>query len=175
MAKKGIDDPNYSPGSYIYGTTVFGMGHFGQARTYPQRAIFGQDSFGGCVFGMNTEAEVFKFRHGTQDVRTPRRLAAAPFLSHRKRGAWAKRIIYQVVHSKQRMRRYTPYDGSPKAHLVPFMPKFQEAVATWKTFPDDTKTALNARASKLGKKHSGYNFWISLWMKDKPERLKYLP
>jgi len=175
MGKTGIDDPTYQPGSYAFGYTVFGMGYFGQTRTYPQRAIFGQDSFGSCVFGKNTETDVFQFRHGAPDVRTPRRLAKSPFFTYRKRGAWAKRIIYQVVNGKQRMRRYTPWDGSPKAHLVPFMPKFAEAVATWKTFPTETKTALNARASKLGKKHSGYNFWISLWLKDKPERLKYLP
>jgi hypothetical protein len=175
MGKTGIDDPTYKPGSFVFGTSIPGLSAFGDGPKYPQYAVFGKRAFGGQVPGVDVDVEMFALQQGAPDVRIPRRLAESPFMVHRKRGKWTNRIIYQVVHGKQRRRCYTPYDGSPKIYLTPFQPKFAEAVALWKTFSASTKAMLNARASKLGLKCSGYNFWISLWIKDNPERLKYLP
>jgi hypothetical protein len=175
MGKEGIDDPTYQPGSFVFGTSIPGLSVYGDGPKYPQYAVYGMRTFGTQVCGLDIDAEMFALQEGAPDIRIPRRLADTPFMTHRKRGAWTNRIIYQVVHGKQRRRRYTPYDGSPKAYLTPFQPKFAEAVALWKTFPSETKALLNARSSKLGFKYSGYNYWISLWLQDKPARLKYLP
>ena len=175
MGKTGIDDPGYVPGSFIFGASIPGLSAFGEKRKYPQYPVFGMRAFGGQVPGVDVNVEMFVFHKGAPDVRVPRRLAEAPFFNDRKRGKWTNRIIYQVVNGKQRRRRYTPWDGSPKDHLTPFWPKFREAVTLWHTFPAETKAALDTQASKLGLKYSGYNYWTKIWILDKPERLKYLP
>lgn len=175
MGKKGIDDPTYMPSSYVFGYTIPGMYAFGEKYKYPQHPVFGMRTFGTQVPNTDTDIEMFALSLGAPDIRIPRRLAVAPFLCDRKRGKWTNRIIYQVVHGKQRRRRSTSWDSSPKDHLTPFWPKFREAVALWHTFPTETKAALNARTSKLGLKYSGYNYWTKLWILDEPERLKYLP
>jgi hypothetical protein len=175
MGKTGIDDPTYAPGSYVFGCSIPGMAAFGEKHKYPQYPVFGKRTFGGQVPGVDIDAMMFAFHEGAPDIRIPRRLSVSPFMNHRKRGKWTNRIIYQVVHGKQRRRRYTPYDGSPKVHLAQFCPKFSEAFTLWKTFPEETKAALDSRASKLGLKCTGRNYWTKLWIQDKPERLKYLP
>jgi len=175
MGKTGIDDPTYRPGSFVFGFSLPGLSSFGEKPKYHQYPVFGMRAFGGQVPGVDIDAKMFALQQGAPDIRIPRRLADSPFMVHRKRGKWTNRIIYQVVHGKQRRRRYTPYDGSPKVHLAQFCPKFRDAVTLWHTFPAETKAALDTRASKLGLKSSGFNYWISIWIKDKPERLKYLP
>ena len=170
-----VQDPTHQPGKFVFGFSLPGMSSFGSSDPYPQQAVFGARSFGGQVAGLSVEDEMFELHEGAPDSRSPRHLGAAPFMSVRKKTHWIHRVIYQTIKGRQRHRRYTPYDGSPKEHLTPFMPKFAEAVALWKTFPAETKTALNARASKLGLQYSGYNHWLSLWLKDDPARLQYLP
>ena len=175
MGKTGIDDPTYKPGSFVFGYSIPGLSAFGDGPKYPQYAVFGKRAFGGQVPGVDIDVEMFALQQGAPDVRIPRRLADSPFMVHRKRVKWTNRIIYQVVHGQQRRRRYSPYDGSPKAHLTQFWPKFSEAFTLWKTFPEETKAALDSRASKLCLKCTGRNYWTKLWIQDKPERLKYLP
>lgn len=175
IMKKGIDDPSYSPGSFVFGHSVCDLAVFGEGPKYPANSILEDGAFGGQFDGLDVEARIFPLAVGPPDARSPRVLADAPMASTQVRGKWRNRIIYQVINGKQRRRRYTPYDSSPKPHLTPFMPKFAEAVALWKTFPAETRSALNARASKLGLQYSGYNFWIKLWLKDDPARVEYLP
>lgn len=170
-----IQDPTYTPGSFVFGYSQCGLAVFGEGQKYPENSILEDGAFDGRFDGMDVEARIFSLRDGPVDIRTPRVFANAPLLCHRVKKKWRNRIIYSVVNGSQRKRRYTPYDGSPKVHLTPFQPKFAEAVALWKTFPPETRSSLNARASKLDLQITGFNYWISLWMKDDPARLEYLP
>lgn len=173
--KKGIDDPTYSPGSFVFGHSVADLCVFGEGPKYPENSILEDGAFDGRFDGMDVEERIFTLRDGAVDNRSPRVFANSPLLSNRVKGKWRNRIIYYVVNGSQRKRRYTPYDSSPKMHLTPFQPKYAEAVALWKTFPAETRSALNARASELGLQMSGYNYWTKLWLKDDPARLQYLP
>jgi len=92
-----------------------------------------------------------------------------PLLSIRVRGEWQKDKIFQVIHGKQFIREYTEYDGSAKGHLIPFQSKFAAAVWNWQHMPESEKQWFRARESKLGLRISGYNYFISLYMRDKLE------
>jgi len=170
-----VQDPSFQPGASVYGSVIPGMASFGEARMYPQRGVFGTGYFGGEVPGVCMEDEVLKFIEGAPVPRVKGPWPVTPDMGGRLKGHWGKRAIFYSRGGTQVIRRMTPYDASPKAHLTQFYPKYREAVALWKTFPVETKAQLNARAAALGKRCSGFNHWIALWIKDKPERLKYLP
>jgi len=90
-----------------------------------------------------------------------------PLFSIRVRGKWFKTHIFQVIHGKQFLRTYSAYDGSAKAHLVPFQPKFSAAVSSWQGLPAADRRWYHSRAAKLGKRMSGYNYYLSLYLRDK--------
>lgn len=90
-----------------------------------------------------------------------------PLFSIRVRGKWKNQKIFQVIHGKQFIRSYSTYDGSPKPHLIPYQPKFAAAVAAWQVLPSDSRRWYHSRASKLGLRISGYNYYISLYLRDK--------
>lgn len=94
-----------------------------------------------------------------------------PLFSLRVRGKWKKDVIFQVIKGKQIVRNYTDYDGSAKTHLVQFQSKFAEAVFSWQALPAVSKRWYNAREAKLGLRISGYNFYISLYLRDKLDGL----
>jgi hypothetical protein len=98
-----------------------------------------------------------------------------PLFSCRVRGIWKNKYIFQVRGRFQMMRIASTYDLSTKAHLITYQPKFAAAVAAWKTLPPATKLILDTRASKLGLQYAGYHYFISLWLKDKPELSRYYP
>jgi len=170
-----VQDPTFQPGASTFGFVIPGMASFGAARMYRQRGVFGTGYFGGEIPGVCMENEVFKFIHGAPIPRVKGPWPVTPDMSDRLRGHWGKRAIFQTRAGEQVIRRMTPYMAGPKDYLTPYWPKFREAVALWKSFDVGTKRILNAEASMLGKKYSGYNLWISFWIKDNPERLQYLP
>lgn len=92
-----------------------------------------------------------------------------PLLSIRVRGEWQKEKIFQVIKGKQFIRSYTEYDGSAKGHLIQFQSKFAAAVWNWQKLETELKAWFHSRASKLGLQYSGYNYFISLYMRDKLE------
>lgn len=168
-------DPTYARGTYVFGFSVAGLCIFGDGFKYPTDNLLSPATFGGMFGNSDIEARMFSFLKGPIDIRTPRRFAIAPFHDIRLHGKWINRVVFSVRKGTQQIRRYTPYMGSPKPYLVPYMDKFAEAVALWQSFPDSTKTALNSRAAKEGRKYAGNNLWISLWLKDHPTRFDYLP
>jgi hypothetical protein len=170
-----VQDPTFQPGASTFGFVIPGMASFGAARLYPQRGVFGTGYFGGEISGVCTEDEVLNFIQGAPVPRVKGPWPVTPDMSDRLRGHWGTRAIFQTRGGEQVIRRMTPYVAAPKDHLTPFWPKFREAVALWKTFPIETRTQLNARASRLGLRYSGYNYFISLYIKDDPARLQYLP
>ena len=92
-----------------------------------------------------------------------------PLFSVRVRGEWQKNKIFQVIHGKQIIRDYTVYDGSAKGHLIPFQSKFAAAVWRWQQMSQVEKQPFTSRAAKLGLRISGYNYFISLYLRDKLE------
>ena len=181
-----LQDPTFQPGASVFGGMIPGMATFGAARIYPQRGVFGTGTFGGEIPGVCMEDEVLEFIQGSKNPKTPYykngawQTSASPWpvtpdMGDRLRGHWGKRAIFQTRGGEQVVRRMTPYDVSPKDHLTPFWPKFREAVALWKTFDAGTKRILNAEASRLGLRCSGYNYFIGLYLKDDPAKLQYLP
>lgn len=92
-----------------------------------------------------------------------------PLLSVRARGKWKDQKIFQVIKGKQFLRAYTVYDGSAKGHLIPFQSKFAAAVWNWQNMPQIMRRVFISRAAKLGLRISGYNYFISLYMRDKLE------
>lgn len=90
-----------------------------------------------------------------------------PLFSLRVRGKWKKDVIFQVINGKQIVRPYTAYDGSAKAHLVQFQGKFAKAVLSWQSLPYSSKRWFISRAAKLGLRISGYNYYISLYLRDR--------
>lgn len=92
-----------------------------------------------------------------------------PLLSLRVRGAWKKDKIFQVIHGKQTIRTYSEYDGSAKGHLIKFQSKFAAAVWRWQQMSYNEHRWFISRAAKLGLQISGYNHFISLYMRNKLE------
>ena len=90
-----------------------------------------------------------------------------PLLSIRARGKWKNEVIFQVIHGKQFRRSYSVYDGSAKAHLVPFQPKFAAGVRSWQALDLSIRRWYHSRASKLGKQMTGFNYYLSLYLRDK--------
>jgi len=164
-----VQDPTFQAGASVYGYAIPGLGVFGAARTYPQKAVYGQARFGNDVVGLDQEEAMLPFIQGAPIPREKGPWPVSPFMNDRARGAWAKRAIFQTVGGLQKVRRYTPWDGSPKAHLTPFQPKLREAVALWHLLDIGTKRILNAEASRLGLRCSGYNYFIKLYLLDDPE------
>ena len=175
-----IVDPTFQPGCYVFGYTIPGLGYFGNRRTYPQQAIFGIRPFGTEIPGKNTENDVFQFIYGSKNLKTPYRkdsswvTSTTPWpvtsdMSARCRGNWAKRVIFFTRNGRQVIRRYTPYDGSPKNNLVPWAVRLTDGVALWHLRDLGTRRILNAEASRLGLKMSGYNYFLRLYIKDNPK------
>jgi len=168
-----VQDPTFQPGASVFGGIIPGMATFGAARMYPQRGVFGAGVFGGEIPGVSTEDEVLEFIQGAPVPRLKGPWPVTPDMTDRLRGHWGKRAIFQMKDGTQVVRRMTPYEAGPKDHLTQYWPKLREAVALWKTFDVDTKRILNAEASMLGLRCAGYNYFISLYIKDNPKWQAY--
>jgi len=92
-----------------------------------------------------------------------------PLFSVRAKGKWKNLKIFQVIKGKQFLRAYTDYDGSAKGHLIPFQSKFAAAVWNWQNMSQVKRRVFISRAAKLGLRISGYNYFISLYMRDRLE------
>jgi len=101
--------------------------------------------------------------------------SSLPLLSLRVRGIWMKRYIFQMSNGSQQVRFASAYDMSTKAWMPPYWPAFRGAVLAWQGLSLPTKKRLNARASKLGLRYSGYNYFISLYLKSSPHLSEYYP
>ena len=95
--------------------------------------------------------------------------ARFPLFSLRVRGKWKDEVIFQVVNGIQVVRTYSEYDGSTKPHMTRYWSKFAAAVWNWQQLSINQKAWFHSRASKLGLQLSGYNYFISLYMRDKLE------
>lgn len=98
-----------------------------------------------------------------------------PLLSLRVWGLWQNRYIFQISNGSQQCRVASVYDLSTKAWMPPYWPAFRSAVAAWQGLSAGTKRRLNARASKLGLRYSGYNYFISMFLKSSPHLANYYP
>jgi len=167
-------DPTFQPGLYVFGFTIPGMGYWGRARTYPQQSIWGIRPFGREIPGKNTENDIFPFIYGLQNTGPQSRYAITSKMCIRTRGQWAKRVIYYIKWGRQHVRRYTPYDGSPKDHLAPYSLKLMEATFLWHLLDDETKRRLDSDASRLGLRLSGWNYFTKLYLDDNPKWQEYM-
>lgn len=95
-----------------------------------------------------------------------------PLFSVRARGLWADKYIFEVRGGKQYWRMASAYDLAVKDHLDQYQGGFAEAVRAWQEQTPATKRWYHSRASKLGLKFSGFNYWISLYMKGKIARME---
>jgi len=145
------------------------MGAFGSALAYPQRAVFGAGVFGGEIPGKNEEDDMSPFVFGAPAPRLKGPWAETPFMNPVVRGRWIKRAVFYTWRGRQMVRRYRPYDGMPKDHLTPWAVKLASSVAAWRSLTAASKVALDSEASRLGLRYSGYNYFISLYLKDNPK------
>jgi hypothetical protein len=166
-------DPTFQPGCYVFGCTIPGMGTFGAAKAYPQRAVFGAGTFGSQIPGKNEEDDMFPFIFGAPTPREKGPWAETPFMNPQVRGRWIKRAVFYTWRGRQMVRRYRPYDGMPKDHLATWSIKLRSAVLAWQSLTAASKVVLNAEASRLGLRYSGYNYFISLYVKDDPKWQAY--
>ena len=167
-------DPTFQTGCFTYGYTIPGLGYYGNARTYPQQAIYGARAYGGEIPGKNQEADMLAFVYGARISRKKGPWPITPYMDTRTTGAWAKRVIFYTWRGQQMARRYTQYDGSPKNHFVPTMLKLIEANVTWHTVGPEIKRRLDSDASRLGLRYSGYNYYIKLFIQDSPRLQLYV-
>ena len=95
-------------------------------------------------------------------------------MSVRRHGAWAKRVIFYTWRGRQMLRRMTPYDASPKNHLVPWSLKLMESSFLWSTLTDEAKQRLNADAKRTRQATQGHNYFTKLYIKNDPKWLTYV-
>lgn len=95
-----------------------------------------------------------------------------PLFSIRVRGKWRDRVVFEVLHGKQYHRVLTDYDRSAKSHLVPYQAPFAAAVAAWQEQRPEVKRWYHSRASKLGLRITGFNYWISVSLKGQLEAVE---
>jgi hypothetical protein len=180
-----VVDPTFQPACYVFGFTLPGMGCFGNTRWYPQQAIFGTRAFGYEIPGKNTESDVFAFRYGAYNPKTPHRKAGAwvtsaspwPATSDvgcRVTGVWAKRIIFYTRRGYQVARRYTPYDSMAKECLVPSMLKLMESSFLYSILTDENKARLTADAKRTRQATQGHNYFTKLYIQDDPRWQDYV-
>lgn len=98
-----------------------------------------------------------------------------PLLSLRVRGLWMKRYIFQMSNGTQQCRVASAYDMSVKSWMPPTWPGFRSAVAAWQGLGQATKARLDSRATKLGLRMSGFNYFIRLFIKNLPALSDYYP
>ena len=149
------------------------MGSFGAARAYRQRGVWGTGAFGSQVPGKNEEDDMLPFIFGAPAPRDTGPWAETPFMNPQCRGRCIKRAVFYVSRGRQMVRRYRPYDGMPKDHLATWSTKLAAAVIAWRSLTAASKVDLNAEASRLGLRYSGYNYFISLYIKDDPKWQAY--
>jgi len=78
-------------------------------------------------------------------------------------GIW----IWERFRGKSYLRIASEYDLSPKPHLEPYQPKFADAVAAWQNLSAAEKKWYHSRAAALGLQLPGYNYFLSLYLRDK--------
>jgi len=122
------------------------------------------------------------FANGFQDGRGSKMNLAAYQFPHKKallsisaRGLWRRRFIFQQRAGTTYYRNAAFNDLHKKAAVPIYSSKFSQAIINWRTISPFKKRALNSRASKLGKRCSGYNYFIQLWMKDHADIALYFP
>lgn len=96
-------------------------------------------------------------------------------LSISARGLWKNRFIFQQRKGTTYYRNAAFNDLHKKASVPIYSSKFSQAIINWRMISTAKKRALNSRASKLGKRCSGYNYFIQLWMKDHADIALYFP
>jgi len=98
-----------------------------------------------------------------------------PLLSLRARGLWQGRCIFQMSNGTQQCRVASEYDLSTKSWMPPFWPAWRSAVVAWQGLSQATKRRLDSRASKLGLRMSGFNYFMRLYIKNLPALSDYYP
>ena len=169
-----IVDPTFQPGRYIFGFSLPGLAYFGNARSYPQKAIFGIRPLGSQIAGLDVEEEMFAWRYGVPIPRSTGPWPVTPFADIRVQGKWAKRIIYYTWRGQQRIKRHSPQHSCASENIVPTMLKLMEASVIWHLFDDTTKRRLDSDASHLGLRYTGYNYFIKLYIQDNPKWETYV-
>jgi len=180
-----IIDTTFRAACYVFGYSLPGDAHFGNTRFYSYQAIFGTRPFGGEIPGKNTENDVFAFRYGSPNPKTPYYKNGAwktstspwpvtPLMSCRARGSWAKRIIFYTRRGYQVVRRYTPNDSAAKECLVPSMLKLMESSFLYSILTDENKARLAADAKRTRQATQGHNYFTRLYIKDDPRWMDYV-
>lgn len=59
------------------------------------------------------------------------------------------------------------YDLSPKEFLKPYQPKFRDAVRAWQGLSAEDKEYYNTLGNRLSPPLPGYNYFLSLYLRDK--------
>jgi hypothetical protein len=178
-------DPTFQPAKHVFGFSLPGQAVFGRDMPYPQRAVFGQRSFGSQIAGFCTEDEMFRFLNGSPSAKTPYwkkgswHTAVTPwpstsFMAPVVRGRWISRCFFHTGGKYSQVRRLTPAMSAAKEHLVPAMLDLMAASVVWHTFGASTRRQLDIDASKLGLHYTGYNYFTKLYIKDDPKWMTYV-
>ena len=178
-------DPLLTPGCYVFGYSLPGSAYWGRARLYLQVALWGSRPFGGEIPGLNAEDEFFRFLRSTPNPKKPyyknrvKKTSPVPWgplpvMSCRHVGVWGKRAIMYMRSGTNVIRRYTPYDGSAKNSITPWMLKLLESSFIWSLFDDATKKRLTDDARESGGATQGHNYFTKLYITDNPKWLTYV-
>jgi hypothetical protein len=98
-----------------------------------------------------------------------------PLLSVEAHGLWRRRWMFAVYKGTPYYRKTTFWDLHRPRTLNAGRLKWAAAIRAWQGLQKDTKRALDSRASQLGLRCSGFNYFTKLWMSDHPDLNKYYP
>ena len=149
---------DFIPGRYAYGFSVPALSYYGEFRPYNQNSIFGLDSYSTQVIGLDILDRFSDFF-----------VHKLPLASLRTSGQFAGRIVYYCINGRQLKQTYSVYRGSPKSHLAVWSDKFSQAAAAYHALSPAGLALLRADASARPVPATGYNYFLSLFMRDDPK------
>lgn len=148
---------DFIPGRYAFGYTIPGLSYYGEFRPYGQNSTYAVDPFGTQVVGLDLLDRFGDFF-----------VSKLPLASLRTSGQFAGRIVYYCINGRQLKQTYSVYRGSPKAHLAAWSDKFSQASAAYHALSPAGLALLRAAAKRRPRPSTGYNYFLSLFMRDDP-------
>ena len=148
---------DFVPGRYAFGFSIPGLSYYGEFRPYGQNSIFGMDAYSTQVIGLDILDRFADFF-----------VHNLPLASLRASGQFAGRCVYYCINGRQLKQTYSVYRASPKAHLASWSDKFSSGAAAYHSLSPSGLALLRADAQARPIPATGYNYFLSLFMRDDP-------
>ena len=154
---------DFIPGRYAYGFSIPALSYYGEFRPYGQNSIYGMDAYSTQVIGLDLLDRFGDFF-----------IHKLPLASLRTSGQFAGRIVYYCINGRQLKQTYSVYRASPKAHLASWSDKFAQGATAYHALSAPGLAQLRLDAAARHPPATGYNYFLSLFMKDDPRLALYV-